>query len=69
MDYNYSKLIGRIAEKFGNQKAFAAAIHSTESAVSLKLNNRRKMTQVDIEEWRIALDIPEIDMYSYFFTR
>ena len=69
MIYNYTKLIGRITEKFGSQKAFAAAIRSTESAVSLKLNNRRKFTQEDIESWRSALDIAETETYSYFFAR
>lgn len=68
MAYNYSKLLGRIIEKFGSRAAFARAVNMPDSMVSRKLNNKSKLTQDEIELWRRVLQIPEADAFIYFFT-
>ena len=36
--FNYSRLKGRIVEKFGNQKNFAKAMNWSEKTLSKKIN-------------------------------
>ena len=47
MQFDHSKLLGRIIEKFGSQKALCAHIGWTESKLSARLNN---LVQFDAEE-------------------
>jgi len=67
--YDYSKLRGRIVEKFGGQQAFSKAIGQSERTVSLKLNNRVSFKQSDIELWSSALELGKDDIVPYFFTQ
>lgn len=69
MIFNNAKLKGRIVEKYGSQKAFADAIHKTETTVNNKLNDKRGMTQEDIIEWANALEIGVNDIGAYFFAQ
>ena len=70
MEFNHSKLLGRITEKFGSQSAFARHIHWQDSKLSNKLNNKVHFTDADI--YFICqpqnLDICEADIPAYFFT-
>ena len=68
MAYKYDKLIGRIIEKFGNRKAFAAAMHMTGESLSKKLNNRRCFEQREISRACELLDIADSEVSVYFFT-
>ena len=68
MAYDYRKLIGRIIEKFGSRTAFAKAANISERALSSKLNNKARLTQDDIAHWIKLLEIPESDVYPYFFA-
>ena len=70
MKFDHSKLNGRIAEKYGTQRALAAAIGWTESKLSARLNNS---VQFDVEEMALlispeVLDIPIEEIHAYFFT-
>lgn len=67
--FDYSKLSGRIIEKYGTRKAFARAIHITESSLSNKLNHRSSVMTGDILTWASALDINTDEIGSYFFTQ
>lgn len=69
MSYDYSKLNGRIVEKFGSQIAFSKAIESSERTISLKLNNKVPFNQRDIEIWSNALEIESKEIQIYFFTQ
>lgn len=69
MAYDYRKLIGRIIEKFGSQKAFAKAANITERSLSGKLNNKVKLSQDEIVQWSDLLGLSENDFGTYFFTR
>ncbi len=69
IQYDYSKLTGRIVEKFGGQREFAKAVDTSERTVSLKLNNRVSFKQKDIEIWSDALELSKEDIADYFFTQ
>lgn len=66
--YNYNKLSGRITEKFGNQRGFAANIGVTEITISNKLTGKRGFSQEDIEQWMSALEIDRQQIHEYFFS-
>ncbi len=70
MSFNYSKLEGRIVEKFGSRRAFAEAYGVAENTISRKLNGKVAISTADIvrmssEEF---LDIPAAQYHEYFFA-
>lgn len=68
MPVDYSKLIGRIIEKFGTRTAFAEAMGKKSEAISRRLNNQTKW---QTDEYILAcalLDIKPEEVYAYFFT-
>ena len=70
MNFDHSKLLGRIIEKFGSQRALAVKIGWTESKLSARLNNS---VHFDSEEIMLlcapdVLDIPSEEIPAYFFT-
>ena len=66
---DYSKLRGRIVEKFGKQGAFANAIGWSEKSVSEWLNNQKYWPHEAMIRAIRALEIPESDVGAYFFAR
>nr|DAY65436.1 MAG TPA: Protein of unknown function (DUF739) [Caudoviricetes sp.] len=68
MPYSYSKLRGRIVEKFGSQEKFSENIGISRVSISKKLNGITGFSQLDIEKWALALDIKVDEYSSYFFT-
>lgn len=68
MAYDYSKLLGRIVEKYSTQSAFAVAMGISERTLSLKLNNRIPFKQTEIQRSCVLLDIKVADIPAYFFT-
>lgn len=70
MSFDLSRLCGRIIEKFGSRKAFAAAVGLSESSVSERLNNRIKLDADEILQWSRpeVLDIPAEEIHVYFLT-
>ena len=67
--YDYSKLKGRIIEKYGSQKSFAKSINRTGTYVSMVLNGHSLLAQDEIDKWADSLEI-ETDRYgAYFFAR
>ena len=68
--FDYSKLIGRIIEKFGTRRSFANAAGYSENTISRKLSGKIPITTNDITEWTspMLLDIPYDDIPKYFFT-
>ena len=70
MKFDYSKLDGRITEKFGSRKAFAEALGVSENTISRKFNGKAKITTSDIEKWSLPefLDINPGKIGLYFFT-
>lgn len=69
MAFDYSKLRGRIVEKYGTQIAFSKAMGVSERTLSLKLNGKIYFSQDEIVSISRLLDIPRDELQLYFFTR
>lgn len=68
MEYDYSKLLGRIVECVGTQKELAQKIGLSEHSVSMKLNNQRGWKQKEIRKIAEVLQIPSSEIAAYFFA-
>lgn len=66
--FDYSKLLGRIKEKYGTHEKFAAAIGISRTALSQRLNNRVQFTPLEMRKIAKLLDIGEKEYYAFFFT-
>lgn len=67
MAYDYSKLLGRIIEKYGSQAKFSGAMGLSERSLSLKLNSKVGFKQSEIAKACKLLDLAETDIPEYFF--
>jgi hypothetical protein len=65
---DYSKLKGRIIEKYGTRTAFADAIGLTMESLSRRLNNGANFKADEYIKACDLLDIPPKEMHLYFFT-
>lgn len=68
MHIDYSKLIGRIIEKFGTRTAFADAMGLKLGALSSRLSNKARWQTEEYIKASELLDIPPEEIYAYFFT-
>lgn len=68
MAFNFSKLKGRIIEKYGSQTEFVKKFGISDTTFSMKMNNKVRFTSDDIVKICDMLDIPEKDIGAYFFT-
>lgn len=64
--YNYSKLKGRIIEKYNTQDNFAKALNKPPQRISGVLNNKFTLDQDEVTKWAECLEIP-LDQYGIFF--
>lgn len=69
MEFDYSKLRGRIREVFGTEAAFAKAIEMGRVSLSHRLNNLQEFTSPEICKSCEALQIPHEQIPEYFFCR
>ena len=69
MQFDYSKLLGRIKEFGYTQEGVAEAIGISKTTMSLKLNNKAAFTQPEVEKIRKALGIADEEIGAYFFTQ
>ena len=67
MAFDYSKLKGRIIEKFRSQGNFSKALGMSEHTLSKKLNSKVFFTQIEISEVSNLLDITSEEIPEYFF--
>ena len=58
MVYDYSKLVGKIKEKFGTQEKFADALDLGRVSLSLSLNSKREFSQ---KEFYSAIEVLNLD--------
>ena len=65
--YLYSKLKGRIVERYGTQANFARKIGISKNSISKKLTGKTEFSQSDIEQWAELLQIEKKDYGEYFF--
>ena len=68
MSFDYSKLRGKIVEKYGNQSNFASALGISENTLSLKMNNKVRFTTDDITTISRLLEIDAEEIGKYFFA-
>ena len=68
MSYDYSKLKGRIVEKFGTHGKFASEIGLSERSLSLKINSSVSWKQSEISRACAILAIPDEEIPAYFFA-
>lgn len=68
MAFDYSKLKGKIVEKFSTQYAFAKEFGWSERTLSLKLNGNRAWKQPDICKAIELLGLTKNDIQEYFFN-
>jgi transcriptional regulator with XRE-family HTH domain len=68
MEFDYSKLLGRIKEKGFTQDSLAKYIDITPGVMSLKLNNLSPFKQREIVLICEALDISISEIGEYFFA-
>lgn len=67
MNYDYSKLAGRIVEIFGTRAAFAEQMGVSEHSISCKLNNKTPWKQTEMAQASRLLGFPLSDLQLYFF--
>lgn len=68
LGFDYSKLRGRIVEKFGTQGNFADAMEWSERTMSLKMSGKVPWGQPDIVKATELLGLEYEDISTYFFT-
>lgn len=69
IEFDYSKLRGRIVEKFGSIEAFSNEVSISNVSVSKKLNNKVPLSKADIIEWSDLLEIPLEDYGAFYFVK
>lgn len=69
MAFDYSKLRGRIIEKFGTQGCFSRVLGVSERTLSLKLNNKIFFSQDEISKISELLNISPDKIQVYFFKK
>ena len=67
-EFDYSKLRGRIIEKFGTYDAFFEILHVSSVMSSKRLNNNAGFSQEDVLEWSKPLDITLKEIGPFFYT-
>ena len=68
MQFDFSKLLGRIKEYGYTQERLAEEICMTKTTMSLKLNNKANFTLPEMEKIRKVLHIDIEEIGVYFFT-
>lgn len=68
MAMDFSKLIGRIIEKFGTRKAFCEAWGKTPEYLSRRLNNQIEFDANDMIEIIELLEIDPQELHLYFLS-
>ena len=66
--FDFSRLRGRIVERFGSCGAFAEAMGFLRSGLSSRMNNQTRWRDVEIYAACELLGIPGDEITLYFFT-
>ena len=68
MYFDYSKLRGRIREKYGTEQKFAVTMGIGRVSLSSKLNNESDFTRKQMLRAAEVLDLDATQIPEYFFT-
>lgn len=66
--FDYSRLLGKIKEKFGTQQAFAWLLGIGRVSLNQRLKGKMEFTQKEISISMRLLGLSEADIVRYFFT-
>ena len=66
--FDFSKLRGRIREKYNTETAFCKAMELSHNTLSKKLNGKIHFVQDEIDRAIVLLEIPDAEISAYFFT-
>lgn len=69
MIYDYSKLRGRIVEKYGSMSRFAEEIGISKNSMSKRMTGITQFSQSDVELWCRLLDIGNEEIPDFFYTK
>ena len=69
VDFNYSKLRGRIREKYGTEANFADALGIGRVSLSKRLNNLLDFSRIEMLRSCELLDVSSQELPEYFFTK
>lgn len=69
MLFDFSKLSGKIIEKYGTRQKFSEALGLSERSLSLKLNSKVPWKTTEVMKACTILDIPKQDAHEYFFNK
>lgn len=67
--FDYSKLKGKIREKFGSDEKYAEILGISKASVSAKLNSKVPFSITEMDKTILALEIDKEEIYEYFFTK
>ena len=65
--FDYSKLRGKIREKYKSETKFAHKVDMTPASLSSKLKQKTDFTSIEIHKMAIELEIPKTRIPEYFF--
>lgn len=68
MQFDYSRLRGKIREVFGTEAAFAKALGMGRVSLSQRLNNALEFSASEIKESCAQLGISSAEIPQYFFA-
>ena len=69
MAFDFSKLLGKITEKYDTQYNFAKAMGLSEHSLSVKLNNKVPWKTTEIVKAMELINIDSSDVSAYFFKK
>lgn len=69
MIFDYSKLRGRIVERFGTCRAFCQEIGYKSGILSTRLSGLHPFRADEIRLFCDVLEIPDAEVVAYFFTQ
>jgi hypothetical protein len=65
---DYSKLRGRIVEKYGTVSEFSKHLSISRVSLDSKLHGKIRISREDVIEWCKLLEIQQDEIGAYFFT-
>ena len=68
IEFDYSKLRGRIREKFHTEQDFGNAMKLSHTSLSKKLNGKVRFNHGELFKMQKLLDISDVEFSTYFFT-
>ena len=68
MEFDFSRLRGRILTVYKTQEAFAVAMEKSVCSINQKLNNKTQWTAVEIRKACELLGIHQHEIPEYFFV-